>query len=377
MATHAIPSTAQFKEKQVKDQFERIGKIFAPAYPIQASPNTFFYRNKLEFTFSTNKWFVDENDNHQPVLGFHIPGRFDKVLNIEECFLQAEPSNRIRNLVKHLALKAHIPFYNSRTHEGVLRNLIMRNTSKGEWMVVLSMTTYVSEFIETLSNEFQYLFPQITSFYIAINQKRNDSLENVELLLIFGKPQLEEHILGYKFLVSPKAFMQINIAQTENLYSTIIDWAELSGNEIVYDLYCGIGTISIVVARYVRHVVGIEYIEDAISDAKENANLNQINNITFLVGDVKETLKSLKDQYKPNVVILDPPRSGIHADVVSELLQLKPEKIIYVSCNASTQARDIQMLSSKYEVVQYQPFDMFPQTSHVENMALLKIFSTK
>lgn len=367
----------QFKEKQVKDQFERLGKIFAPSYPIQASPNVFFYRNKLEFTFSTHKWFVDENDNHQPVLGFHIPGRFDKVLDIEECFLQAEASNQIRNLVKSLALKANIPFYNSRTHEGILRNLIIRNTTKNEWMVILSMTTYLSEFVENLTNEFQHLLPQITSFYIAINQKRNDTLENVELLLVYGKPQLEEHILGYKFLVSPKAFMQINIPQTENLYSKIIEWAQFTGNEVVYDLYCGIGTIGIVVAPHVSHVVGIEYVEDAIFDAQENAKANQINNTTFIAGDVKETLKTIKTQYKPDVVILDPPRSGIHPDVVSELLELNPEKIIYVSCNASTQARDIQMLSSKYSVVQYQPFDMFPHTSHVENIALLKNFSTK
>ncbi len=367
----------QFKEKQVKDQFERLGKIFAPSSSIQASPNTFFYRNKLEFTFSTNKWFVNENDNNQPVLGFHIPGRFDKVLNIEECFLQAEPSNSIRNLVKDLALEANISFYNSRTHEGVLRNLIVRNTSRDEWMVVLSMTTYLSEFIENLSNKFQHLFPQIKSFYVAINQKRNDTLENVELLLIYGKQKLEEYILGYKFLVSPRAFMQINIPQTENLYSKIIEWAQFSGNEIVYDLYCGIGTIGIIVAPHVRHVTGIEYVQDAVNDAQENANLNWRNNTTFIAGDVKEVLKSIKIHYKPDVVILDPPRSGIHVDVISELLQLKPEKIIYVSCNASTQARDIQMLSSQYKVVQYQPFDMFPHTSHVENMALLKYFSTK
>ncbi|MCX7863354.1 MAG: 23S rRNA (uracil(1939)-C(5))-methyltransferase RlmD, partial [Bacteroidales bacterium] len=366
----------KYKEKQVKDQMERIGKIYAPQMPILASPVVYFYRNKLEFTFSTHKWFVDEHDTRQPVLGFHIPNRFDKVLDIEQCYLQPEPSNKIRNFFREFALSENVSFYNSRSHEGILRNLIIRNTLAHEFMVILSLTIPSENIIKQLEIQLQKLFPEIVSFYIAINNKRNDTLENVEMKLIYGKPYLEEKILGTYFKVSPKAFMQINIKQTENLYKKIIEWANFTGNEIVYDLYCGIGTISLLMAPYVKHVIGIEYVQDAINDAIHNAEINGIQNATFIAGDVKEILQSQHMLNKPDVIVLDPPRSGIHPQVINIILSLQPKKIIYVSCNASTQARDIQLLKNQYKVIQYQPFDMFPQTSHVENIALLEKLST-
>lgn len=372
-------SQLQFKEKQVVDQFERIGKIIAPHLPIKESTDLFYYRNKLEFTFSTHKWHVYFNEPYSPVLGFHIPGRFDKILDIEECFLQPFPSNEIRNHIKKLALSHNIPFYNSKTHEGFLRNLILRNNSINEFMIILSVKYEHPEWTSIIAEHIKPHFPQVVSFYIGINTKLNDTLDGINLNLIYGKPTLSETIHNLSFSISPKAFMQVNYAQTLNLYQKILELANLSGNETIFDLYCGIGTISLLLAQNANHVVGIEYVAEAIADANKNAKANKITNASFFSGDVKDVLQSteIKKYKKPDIVVLDPPRAGIHANVIQSIIELSPKKIIYVSCNAATQARDISLLSSFYKVLNYQPFDMFPHTSHVENIAVLENFSTK
>jgi len=368
-----------FKEKQVVDQFERIGKIIAPHNKIERSPELFYYRNKLEFTFSTNKWHTNPDEPGLPVLGFHIPGRFDKILDIEECFLQSPPSNEIRNCIKKIALLHNIPFYNTRTYEGFLRNLIIRNNSKKEFMLILSVKYFNEQWIELITENVKKHFPQVVSFYIAINDKLNDSLDNVPLKKIYGVAKLSENIAGLVFNVSPKAFMQVNYSQTLNLYKKILDLANFTYEEIVYDLYCGIGTISLLLAQKAKHVVGIEYVDEAVKDAIENAKANNITNASFFSGDVKEVLnsKELLQNYKPDVIVLDPPRAGIHPDVIQKIIELNVKKIIYVSCNAATQARDINLLGGTYKVTYYQPFDMFPHTNHVENIAILENFSTK
>ncbi len=366
----------QFKEKQVIDQFERLGKIFAPHRPIQPSPDTYFYRNKLEFTFSTRKWFISSDDVNEPVLGFHIPGRFDKVLDIQECYLQPKPSNEIRNFVRKLTMSQSMPYYDLKTHEGFLRNLIIRTNASGECLVILSVKYVHEEWITLIAERIKQEFPEIVSFYVAVNPKLNDVIDNaVELKLFFGKEYLTENILGMQYNVSPKAFMQVNIPQTHFLYQKILDYASLMGNETVMDLYCGIGTISLLLSKHSKQVIGIEYIEEAVNDAKQNARLNKIDNAVFYAGDVKDFLKSDECKaIKPEIIVLDPPRSGVHPEVIAEILRLKPKKIIYVSCNAATQARDINLLISSYNVTEYQPYDMFPQTSHVENIALLEIY---
>ena len=363
-----------YKEKQVINQFERIGKINAKRLDICPSSDIFFYRNKLEFTFSTNKWYTDVDKNKSPVLGYHIPNRFDKVLDINECFLQPEPSNKIRNLIRKIALENNIPFYNSKIHEGFLRNLIIRSNSQNNFMLILSVTHYNEELLIPILSAIKTHFPEVESLYVAINNKLNDSLEGVELKLIYGNTYLYEFIDDLKFEVGPKSFMQVNYNQAVKLYKTAIEWAELSGNELVYDLYCGIGTISLLFAKKVKYVIGIEYIDEAVDNANNNAKINNITNAKFFSGDVKELLNKseLLSYGKPDLMIIDPPRSGMHPDVIKQILKILPEKIIYISCNAATQARDISQMLGKYQVIKYQPFDMFPQTAHVENIALLK-----
>ncbi len=365
-----------FKEKQVVDQFERIGKIFAPHHPIQKSKELYFYRNKLEYTFSTQKWYTQSDNSNLPVLGFHVPKRFDKILDIEECFLQPSPSNEIRNYIKKLAILHDMPYYNSKTHEGFLRNLIIRNNSKNEFMIILSVKYFHNKWIKLIVEKVKAQFPQVISFYVAVNEKLNDSLENVPLTLMYGNEKLTENIKNLIFSFGPKAFMQVNYSQTLFLYEKVLEWANLTDKEIVYDFYCGIGTISLLLAQKAKHVIGIEYVDEAVRDAINNAKANKINNINFYSGDVKDIIISeeIKRFNKPDTIILDPPRAGVHQNVLNKILQLSPKKIIYVSCNAATQARDINLLSNLYKVVHYQSFDMFPHTSHVENIAFLEIF---
>lgn len=364
-----------FKEKQVYDQLERIGKLkIKEKFPIVASPNPFYYRNKLEFTFSNRPWLIDKNDTQQQACGFHIPGRFDKVLHIEKCYLQSDLSNSIRNDLYNIAIQYHIPFYNNKEHTGIIRNVIIRNNSNNEYMVILVLTSLVQPFLDEIKTHFQNHYPSILSFYVAINKKFNDSLEDVEIQLLYGQSELKETLMGLIFNISPQSFFQVNYHQTVNLYKTILSWASLTGNEIIYDLYCGTGTISLVLARYAKYVVGIEYVQAAVEDAYNNARQNQINNVYFEAGDVNYLLNQpfINKFGKPDVIVLDPPRSGLHPDVIKKILNIQPTSIIYVSCNAATQARDVAILNNYYYIEKSQPFDMFPQTSHVENLLLLK-----
>lgn len=369
-----------FKQKQVDDNFKHLGKFDYPEIqPILASEKRSFYRNKLEFTFSNLRW-LDEEDMAQRELpdfdtrglGFHIPGKFDKVLDIKDCYLQAAPSNDIRLAIKEYAIKHNLPFYNIRDHEGLLRNLIIRNTSTGEWMVILVVTEFNDE-IKSLLDFLADKFKEITSLQYVINTKLNDSISDLDAVVYKGKSFITEEMEGLHFNISPNSFYQTNSEQAYRLYQTARSFADLTPEKTVYDLYTGTGTIANFVARKAKKVVGIEYVDAAIEDAKKNSKLNGIDNTEFYVGDMAKvfTDEFIAQHGTPDIVITDPPRAGMHAKVVEQLLKIKPEKIVYISCNPATQARDITLLSADYTVEKVQPVDMFPHTHHVENVALL------
>lgn len=380
-----LPYTDQlyYKTKQVADNLKRIGKveIEGKVLPILPSENTFNYRNKLEYTFSAKRWVYKTEfiDGALPEslclkgLGFHIPGMFDKVLDIEKCHLQKDPSNRIRIEIKNFALANEMDFFDLREQTGFLRNIIIRTTENNGNMLIVVFHYEQTEKRTLLLNYIKESFPEITSLYYIINQKKNDSISDQEPVLYHGEPFIEESIGTIKFRIGPKSFFQTNTKQAEALYNTTADFAGLSGNEIVYDLYTGTGTIANYIAAKAKKVVGVEYIEEAIADAKINSGLNNIENTSFFAGDMKDifTENFIADNGAPDVVILDPPRAGIHQNVVDVLLKIQPSKIVYVSCNPATQARDIMLLSALYEMVKSQPVDMFPHTHHVENVALL------
>lgn len=379
-----------WKEKQVREQFERIGNIRfstsergtfqsdATLFPILASPVTIHYRNKLEYTFSTMKWLTDEELKMQfatgdkPALGFHIPGRFDKVLDIEECFLQPSPSNEIRLEVKKFALDNRISFYDLRKQQGLLRNLTIRTATNGELMIIFSFF-YDDPVRNRLLDHLKSAFPQITSLMYVINSKRNDSINDLSVHCYFGADHLTEYLGDLKLRVGPKSFFQTNSLQVLRLYDTIKSFGEFHGHETVYDLYTGTGTIANYIARNVKKVIGVDFIPEAISDANENSRINTITNTKFLSGDIKEILTEdfVTLQGKPHLIITDPPRAGMHPDVVKKIRLLSPDKIIYVSCNPATQARDIALLSNNYRLEKVQPVDMFPHTQHVECITLL------
>jgi 23S rRNA (uracil1939-C5)-methyltransferase len=370
----------RFKQQQVADALERIGKVEASTIlPILGSEQLKYYRNKLEFTFSHSRWLTqDEIQSGDPLterraLGFHIPGKFDKVLDIDTCYLQPEPSNEIRNFVRHYALENDLPFFNLVRQEGLLRNLIIRNNLAGEVMAVFSFFRDDSPVIERLLSAVAERFPQIASLLYVINPKANDTLNDLEVRLFRGKDHLTENMEGLTFSISPKSFFQTNTRQAYNLYCIARDFAGLTGNETVYDLYSGTGTITLFMAHNCRKVVGLENVGDAVTDARKNAGQNDISNAVFLTGDIRELLNDelLKQHGRPDVIITDPPRTGMHADVIKAILAAAPERIVYVSCNPATQARDIQLLSEHYRVIKTQPVDMFPYTHHVENVALL------
>jgi 23S rRNA (uracil1939-C5)-methyltransferase len=340
----------------------------------------FNYRNKLEFSFSHRRWLTQEEvDSGQvfddvPSLGFHVPGRWDKVLDISECHLQDEPSNAIRNRVREIALENKFSYYNLNANTGFLRNLTVRNTMTGEWMVILSVGEDRPDDIKLILDTLVAEFPQLTSVLYVVNTKQNDTIADLDIQVHAGNDHIMEEMEGLKFRVGPKSFYQTNGPQAYELYKVTRDFAALTGNEVVYDLYTGTGTIAQFVAKQAKKVVGIEYVEAAIADAKLNAALNGIANTTFHAGDMKDvfTQELIDREGRPDVVITDPPRAGMHADVVARLNELLPERIVYVSCNPATQARDIQLLSENYEVKRLQPVDMFPHTHHVENVALLE-----
>ncbi|POY39338.1 23S rRNA (uracil(1939)-C(5))-methyltransferase RlmD [Solitalea longa] len=371
----------KFKQKQVVDALERIGGISTKHLtPIFGSEKTTYYRNKMEFTFSNKRWLTEEDminrdDLEQSdALGFHVPLRFDKIIDIQHCYLQQEPSNEIRNAVRTYALEHKLSFYDLKEHQGFLRNLIIRTASTGELMVIVVFAEHQEKKINGLMKHLNELFPQITSLLYIVNQKRNDTIFDQEVITFNGRDHIFEEMEGIKFKISPKSFYQTNSEQAYHLYKITREFADLKGHELVYDLYTGAGTIANFVARNVKQVVGVEYVPDAIEDAKINSAINGIENTLFYAGDMKDVLNAefIAQHGKPDVVITDPPRAGMHADVVERINEMEPEKIVYVSCNPATQARDLALLKEKYEVVKIQPVDMFPQTVHVENVVLLK-----
>ena len=375
------PEQLYYKEKQIIDSLYRIGKVKALiSEPIIGAENTFFYRNKLEYTFSNNKWFTREeinsgvkfNDYYSA--GFHLPGMYDKVLDINKCWLQAEPGNKIRNFIREYGKANNLTFYNIKENSGFLRNLIIRNTSANELMVIVVLAEENKEATELLLNNIIKKFPGINSLLYAINQKKNDTLFDQEIIGFSGKDYIMEKLEDLEFKIGPKSFFQTNTEQALKLYSKVREYANLKGNEIVYDLYTGTGSIAIFLARQAAKIIGIESIPEAISDAEHNSVLNGIENTQFFSGDVKNILNAdfIRNYGHPDLIITDPPRAGMHNDVVKSIIDVSPQRIIYVSCNPATQARDIALLANIYKVCKIQPIDMFPHTHHVENIALLE-----
>ena len=370
----------EFKQQQVQDQLQRIGHIKdIGAEPILAAPHQISYRNKLEFTFTDQRWLtqeeIDSSENFERNgLGFHKPGQFDKVLDIEKCYLQSDLSNRIRIQAKEIALKEKIPFYNLRTHEGFLMNLIIRNSSLEEWMVILVVKYPNKLWIEKMLDGLKNAFPEITSVYYIINPKDNESYYDLEAVHFAGNRYITEHMEDLKFRIGPKSFFQTNAQQALGLYKLVRDYGEFEKNDIVYDLYSGTGTIASFIAKQVRKVIGLEYIAEAIEDARINAKVNQISNTEFFVGDIAKIFNRdfLKEHGDPDVIITDPPRAGMHKDVITAILETRARRIIYISCNPATQARDLEMFSKKYRLVKTRAVDMFPHTKHVENIAVLE-----
>lgn len=368
-----------WKEKQVTENIKRIGQVeVEKVYPIMASANERFYRNKLEYTFSNNRWLPKELINgadfvREPGVGFHIPGMFDKVLDIAYCYHQPDPSNEIRLSVKKFVMENNLSFFDLRSKVGLMRNLIIRNTNLNQWMVIVVFGENNEEQIQKVLNHISVTFPDITSLMYVVNQKVNDTIHDQEVKLYKGLPYIVETMEDLKFKVGPKSFFQTNSLQAYNLYSVARKFAKLTGKEVIYDLYTGTGTIANFVAHQAKKVIGIEYIVDAIEDAKENSKINNIDNTYFFAGDMKDILVQnfIDKNGKPDIIITDPPRAGMHPDVVKAILYASPQKIVYVSCNPATQARDIQLISESYSVAEIQPVDMFPHTHHVENVALL------
>lgn len=369
-----------FKQQSVENALTRIGKVdISSMEPILPSVQTKYYRNKLEYTFSNKKWLTSIDDNvedmNMDALGFHVPGRFDKILNVNHCYLQEDPSNILRNSVREFAVENDISFYDLRGHSGVLRNLIIRISSTGELMVIVVFAYPEDGQVELLMSFIKEKFPTITSLLYIINQKKNDTIFDQDIIVYNGRDFIYEEMEGLKFKVGPKSFYQTNSAQAYELYKITRDFAGLSGEELVYDLYTGAGTIANFVAKYAKEVIGVEYVPSAIEDAKINSEINGVKNTKFYAGDMKDVLTAnfIAEHGKPDVVITDPPRAGMHTDVVARLLEMEAPKIVYVSCNAATQARDLTLLAEKYDVVRIKPVDMFPHTQHVENVVLLKL----
>jgi len=399
-----------YKQKQVVDNLTRIGKIELPEIqPIIGAKDIYFYRNKLEFTFSNRKWLTEpraknqeprqsviSSDNEKSVIeqqiphfirndsdiqqnmnavGFHIPGMFDKVLDIKKCWLQEDISNQIRNEIRSYAFSNNLTFFDLRYQEGFLRTLMIRNTTIGELMVVLVFfyndKTLINNILEHLKNT----FPQITSLLYVVNEKRNDTITDQKINIFHGKDHIFEEMEGLRFKIGAKSFYQTNSKQAYELYKIVRNFAQLTDNELIYDLYTGTGTIANFIAKNAKKVIGIEYVPEAIEDAKENSKINKIDNTLFFAGDMKDVLnRSFIENYgKPDVIITDPPRAGMHDDVIKQILFCEPQRVVYVSCNPATQARDLQLLNEKYQVTAMQPVDMFPHTHHVENVVKLEL----
>ena len=370
------------KQQQVYDQLVRIGHLDVPEIsPIAGSDKTTYYRNKLEFTFSQRRW-LEEGAIHDTLpeaervgLGFHVGRFFDKVLDIEHCYLQDSPSNEIRLFIRKFAIEHGLRFFDIRNHEGFLRNMIVRTTEAGNAMLIVVFYHEDAEARKALLDAVAAEFPQITSLYYVINGKANDSIGDQECVLYKGEDSIYEHMEDLKFKIGPKSFYQTNTAQAYKLYSITREFAELTGNEVVYDLYTGTGTIAQFVSRKASKVIGIEYVKEAIEDAEINAANNGITNCEFFAGDMKDILTDafVQEHGRPDVIILDPPRAGIHPDVAQVILNAAPQRMVYVSCNPASQARDLEILCSKYRITKVRPVDMFPHTHHVENVVALEL----
>jgi len=369
-----------YKQQQVVDAFRHIAGVEIPeTMPILASDPTTEYRNKLEYTFSNHRWLLEHESGtsaileHTNAVGLHVPGRFDKVVDIRTCYLQAEPSNQIRNFIREIALLKGLSFYDHRTNEGLLRNLIIRTSTLGEVMAILSVQFDVPELYEVL-DAIKERFPGLTSLMYVINPKKNETLYDQEILTWYGRDHIFEQLEELRFKIGPKSFFQTNSYQALRLYQVARDFAGLKGDEVLYDLYTGTGTIANFMAGRARLVLGIESVPEAIEDARVNSVINGIGNTRFFAGDMKELFSErfVAEHGRPDVIITDPPRAGMHARVVDQILKIAPARIVYVSCNPATQARDLELLGNAYRVKRIQPVDMFPHTHHVENVALLE-----
>ncbi|MEC7772701.1 MAG: 23S rRNA (uracil(1939)-C(5))-methyltransferase RlmD [Bacteroidota bacterium] len=370
-----------FKQKEVENNLKRIGNLELPeTTPIIGSEEQYFYRNKMEFSFSDSRWLTQEEINSDEeiedrnALGFHIPGMWDKILDIKKCHLQQDPSNAIRLEVKNFAYENGLSFFNPRKQEGLLRTLMIRTSSTGEIMVLIQFFEDDEETRALLLNHVKEKFPEITSLLYVINSKGNDTIYDQEVICFAGRDHIFEEMEGLQFKINAKSFYQTNSAQAYELYKVARDFAGLTGDELVYDLYTGTGTIAQFVAKNAKKVVGVESVPEAIEDAKANALHNHISNVDFYVGDMKNVFNDdfISEHGQPDVIITDPPRDGMHKQVVEQLLQVAPPKIVYVSCNSATQARDLALMKEQYAVTKVQPVDMFPQTHHVENVVLLE-----
>ena len=378
-----------YKQKQVKDNFDRIGKVDYPEIrPILGCERQYFYRNKLEYAFSNRKWLIDGapagtyGEDEVKGLGFHLPSLFDRVVDVERCHLQADPSNDIRLFVRQFTMEHGLSYYSVRHHEGLMRNLVIRCNSKGEFMVILVVSEENGVIRNELVPALEKQFPQIVSLLLIVNAKLNDVINDLPFECLKGDPWLIETMpsprpgyLDLQFRIGPVSFFQTNVYQAERLYHAAFDLAEVQGDELMYDLYTGTGTIAQYFARFVKRVVGIEYVDEAIADAKVNTALNGIENCTFYAGDMAKIFTDdfIEANGRPDFIVTDPPRAGMAEKVVDQLLKIRAKKIVYVSCNPATQARDLQLLSQAYEVKAVQPVDMFPHTQHVENITLLAL----
>ena len=369
------------KRQQIIDNFERIGKLdFPDVNPIISAEKIKYYRNKLEYTFSSKRWLSKEEiETHDVInrngVGFHIPRQFDKIVDIEKCYLQREPTNEIRNGLRKFAHDHELSFYQISEFKGLLRNLVIRTSSIGELMIIVQFGENDQTGIEKVMKYLADSFSEIDSLYYVVNLKKNETFHDQQLILFDGKSYISEKIGELTFKIGPKSFFQTNTEQTNRLYAKALEMCKLKGDELVFDLYTGTGTIANYIAENAKNVVGIESISEAIEDARENAELNNITNTEFVVGDIKDILT---DEFfarigKPDVIITDPPRAGMHPDVIEAIIRTSPQRIVYISCNPSTQARDLERLTDNYQIEEVQPFDMFPHTHHLENIVSLKL----
>lgn len=371
-----------YKENEVINNLKRIGHLDLPEVtPILGCKDIFFYRNKMEFSFSNSRWLTleeinsDKEIDNKNACGFHISGMWDKILDVTTCHLQEDPSNDIRNFIKNFGIENDLEFYNPREQSGLLRTIMLRISSTGEIMVVIQFFKEDVKKREALLNALIEKFPQITSLQYVINGKGNDTLYDQNIILFNGRDHIFEEMEGLRFKIGPKSFYQTNSAQAYELYKITRDFANLTGNEIVYDFYTGTGTIAQFVAKNAKKVIGVESVPDAIADAKLNAQFNNISNVEFYAGDMKDVFNDafIKKHGQPDVIITDPPRDGMHKNVIAKILEILPKRIVYVSCNSATQARDLALMKDHYEIIKTQAVDMFPQTHHVENVVLLNL----